>query len=103
MACSGWTTHFREYVFLSRNSELFETVRKGTAEEVLELFRQRRAYPFSVAEESGWTLLHVSALLHYAQDINIPLSRYMSAYGTKPATNCEASTQQPLARFSLSL
>lgn len=103
MACSGWTTHFRQYVFVPGNSELFETFRRGTAEEVLQLFRQRRTYPFSVEEETGVTVLHVSPLIHYAQEINISLLRYMSTYGTEPVTNFEASTQQPLSRPSLSL
>ena len=66
MACSGWTTHFRQYVFLPKNSELFHVIRRGSSEAALELFRQRRAYPFSVEEETGHTLLHVSALIHYA-------------------------------------
>ena len=103
MACSEWTTHFREYVFLSRDSELFVTVQEGTTEEVLELFRQRRAYPFSVEEESGWTLLHVSALTLHAQNINISLPRYMSTYTTEPVIDFEVSTQQFSSRPSLSL
>ncbi|KAL2256987.1 hypothetical protein VTK26DRAFT_804 [Humicola hyalothermophila] len=30
LACSGWTTHFRQYAVLPTNSELFRTVKYGT-------------------------------------------------------------------------
>ncbi len=63
MACSGWTTHFRQYVFLPKDHEVFHAVRGGDVEKVIDMFRQRRASPFSVDDENGFTLLHVCFLM----------------------------------------
>lgn len=58
MACSGWTTFFRQYAVLPRDSLVFNTLRNEPREKLLDLFEKGLASPFSMDEE-GWTLLHV--------------------------------------------
>lgn len=60
MACSGWTAHFRQYVVLPRNAEVFQVVKRGTSQRLLELFDKGLATPFCV-DEYGRTLLHWAA------------------------------------------
>ncbi|KAK4098829.1 hypothetical protein N658DRAFT_211431 [Parathielavia hyrcaniae] len=57
LACSGWTTHLRQYVVLSSQSKIFELVRDGTLEQLRRLFDEGRASPYSM-DEDGYTLLH---------------------------------------------
>jgi len=40
-------------------SEVIRVTRRGTLDQLLELFDKGLASPFSVEENSGWTLLHV--------------------------------------------
>jgi hypothetical protein len=62
LACSGWTAHFRQYVVVPGNSQVFRAVQNGTLEELRRLFDEGLASPYSV-DEVGWTLLHVGNAL----------------------------------------
>ena len=61
MAYSGWKTYLRQYVVVPEDAEVFQVVKHGTLEMLVELFNDGAASPFSV-DTAGWTLLHVSCI-----------------------------------------
>jgi hypothetical protein len=61
-ACSGWNFGIRTYITLDENAEVFQTLKRGTLEDLLMLFKTGRATPYT-KNPDGWTLLHVSTMI----------------------------------------
>ncbi|POR32257.1 Uncharacterized protein TPAR_07535 [Tolypocladium paradoxum] len=63
----GWTYTYRTYNIIPDNSEIFQRIRRGDKEGVLELFRTGKASPFD-RDANGFSLLHEAAL-HVQPDL----------------------------------
>ncbi len=59
MAYSGWKTCLRQYVVVPEDAEVLRLARFKDVGQLVELFNNGEASPFSV-DERGNTLLHVS-------------------------------------------
>jgi hypothetical protein len=58
MASCGWTFGLRTYIEVPWDAEVFEVLEHGTLDELLKLFREGRASPYSQTD-NDMTLLHV--------------------------------------------
>ncbi|KAK3354375.1 hypothetical protein B0H65DRAFT_437737 [Neurospora tetraspora] len=57
-ASSGWRTHLKQYVVVSKSSPVYKYAEDGNIVELKKLFSQGLATPFSLSEQ-GSTLLHI--------------------------------------------